>query len=58
MAENAPPAANVSHGDSSRGMPYYDKLRRDLRATLEKKRLLDQNLVCNFLVLVLVQRLI
>jgi hypothetical protein len=39
MAENAP-------SDSSRGMPFYEKLRRDLRETLQKKRILDQSIVC------------
>ncbi|KAI9682888.1 MAG: hypothetical protein M1829_006324 [Trizodia sp. TS-e1964] len=28
----------------SRGIPYYEKLRRDLRETLQKKRLLDKSL--------------
>lgn len=47
MAENAPPAGGAHAAiDASRGMPYYEKLRRDLRDTLTKKRLLDQSLVC------------
>ena len=48
MNENAPPPgtnAAAGTGDASRGMPYYEKLRRDLRETLQKKRALDQNLV-------------
>jgi chromatin modification-related protein EAF6 len=45
MAENAPPAAAASSGDSSRGMPYYEKLRRDLRETLQRKRALDASIV-------------
>jgi chromatin modification-related protein EAF6 len=45
MTENAPPGAATS-GDSSRGMPYYEKLRRDLRETLQKKRTLDASIVC------------
>jgi chromatin modification-related protein EAF6 len=45
MAENAPPANSGGQQDSSRGMPYYDKLRRDLRETLQKKRMLDQQIV-------------
>ncbi|KAH7060588.1 histone acetyltransferase subunit NuA4-domain-containing protein [Macrophomina phaseolina] len=43
MAENAPPAdaqANAS-SEATRGMPYYEKLRRDLREALAKKRVLD-----------------
>ena len=48
MSENAPPVGNAPNTsqDASRGMPYYEKLRRDLRETLQKKRLLDQNMVC------------
>ncbi|KAE9972045.1 hypothetical protein BLS_003238 [Venturia inaequalis] len=37
MTENAT-------ADSSRGMPFYEKLRRDLRETLQKKRILDQSI--------------
>ncbi|KIV99550.1 uncharacterized protein PV09_08850 [Verruconis gallopava] len=45
MAENAPPPTSTSSGDSSRGMPYYEKLRRDLRETLQKKRALDASIM-------------
>ena len=46
MTENAPPAnANNAGSDNSRGMPYYERLRRDLRESLNKKRLIDNNLV-------------
>jgi len=47
MSENAPSVAGAAtaNGDASRGTPYYEKLRRDLRETLQKKRVLDQNLV-------------
>lgn len=46
MAENAPPgSANNAASDASRGMPYYERLRRDLRESLNKKRLIDNNLV-------------
>jgi chromatin modification-related protein EAF6 len=46
MAENAPPAsASNAASDASRGMPYYERLRRDLRESLQKKRLVDNNLV-------------
>ncbi|PVH98188.1 NuA4-domain-containing protein [Periconia macrospinosa] len=46
MAENAPPAgaAGNAPSDASRGMPYYERLRRDLRDSLQKKRLLDSSL--------------
>lgn len=39
MTENLPPP------DNTRGVPYYEKLKRDLRETLQKKRLLDKNMV-------------
>ncbi|OAL55821.1 NuA4-domain-containing protein [Pyrenochaeta sp. DS3sAY3a] len=46
MAENAPPgSANNSSTDASRGQPYYEKLRRDLRESLNRKRLIDNNLL-------------
>ncbi|KAL8796730.1 MAG: hypothetical protein Q9195_001120 [Heterodermia aff. obscurata] len=38
MTENIPPA------DSTRGVPYYEKLKRDLRDTLQKKTQLDKTL--------------
>ncbi|KAM0799311.1 histone acetyltransferase subunit NuA4-domain-containing protein [Usnea florida] len=38
MAENIPPP------DNTRGVPYYEKLKRDLRDTLQKKRVLDKNM--------------
>ncbi|OCK83857.1 NuA4-domain-containing protein [Lepidopterella palustris CBS 459.81] len=46
MSENAPPAGSGPNAgaDASRGMPYYEKLRRDLRETLRLKRELDQQL--------------
>ena len=40
------------NADATRGLPYYEKLRKDLRATLEKKRLLDKNMVRGFLIYV------
>lgn len=47
MAENVPPGsatkAAATNGDRP-GLPYYEKLRRDLRDTLQKKRLLDRNM--------------
>ncbi|KAK0515601.1 hypothetical protein JMJ35_001635 [Cladonia borealis] len=42
MAENIPPST-VS-ADGTRGLPYYEKLKRDLRDTLQKKRALDKQL--------------
>lgn len=47
MAENVPPGSAtkpVASADRP-GLPYYEKLRRDLRDTLQKKRLLDRNMV-------------
>jgi len=48
MAENVPPTsaskATAVASNSDRGIPYYEKLRRDLRDTINKKRLLDRNL--------------
>jgi hypothetical protein len=47
MAENAPLAgASNAASDAARGMPYYERLRRDLRESLQKKRMIDSNLVC------------
>ncbi|KAI4651710.1 uncharacterized protein J4E79_009191 [Alternaria viburni] len=46
MAENAAPgSANNTGADSSRGMPYYERLRRDLRESLNKKRIIDNSLL-------------
>lgn len=46
MAENAPPGSSKdAAADASRGMPYYERLRRDLRESLQKKRVIDNNLV-------------
>lgn len=44
MTENAPPPPANSAADATRGIPYYEKLKRDLRETLQKKRLLDKNM--------------
>lgn len=49
MAENVPPASgsaskNATANASDRGIPYYEKLRRDLRDTINKKRVLDRNM--------------
>lgn len=64
MTENIPPAtaaggsgpngvAAVSGPEQmqNRGIPYYEKLRRELRETIQKKRLMDKSMVCtcNFL---------
>lgn len=38
---NAPADQNAN----SRGLPYYEKLRRDLRDTIGKKRLMDKSMV-------------
>ncbi|KAK3178850.1 hypothetical protein OEA41_000987 [Lepraria neglecta] len=42
MAENVPPAS--ASADATRGVPYYEKLKRDLRETLQKKRMLDKTM--------------
>ena len=44
MAENVPPGGV----DTTRGVPYYEKLKRDLRETLQRKRLIDKNMVRPF----------
>ncbi|KAF2278119.1 NuA4-domain-containing protein [Westerdykella ornata] len=43
MTENIPPSNGVNSAapDASRGLPYYEKLRRDLRESLHKKRQID-----------------
>jgi len=50
MAENIPPvgsgAAAGSGTDATRGLPYYEKLKRDLKETLARKRILDKAMVC------------
>lgn len=47
MAENVPPGSSAKAASTSdgRGIPYYEKLRRDLRDTLQKKRALDKAMV-------------
>ena len=49
MAENVPPGSATKPAATSdgRGIPYYEKLRRDLRDTLQKKRALDKAMVYN-----------
>ncbi|KAL8820132.1 MAG: hypothetical protein Q9223_001582 [Gallowayella weberi] len=42
MTENIPPSTAAD--STTRGIPYYEKLKRDLRETIQKKRLLDKNL--------------
>lgn len=45
MSENVPPASAGKTGTTSdRGLPYYEKLRRDLRDTINEKRILDRNM--------------
>ena len=52
MTENVPPGSGgktaTKDDAGSRGLPYYEKLRRDLRDTLNRKRQLDRNLVNTF----------
>ncbi|KAI5293329.1 hypothetical protein KEM55_007168 [Ascosphaera atra] len=40
----APAAAANANDQQTRGLPYYEKLRRELRETIQRKRLLDKNL--------------
>ena len=45
MAENIPPGASTADSIANQpGRPYYESLRTALRATLEKKRKLDEQL--------------
>ncbi|MCJ1402775.1 hypothetical protein MMC11_005996 [Xylographa trunciseda] len=44
MAENIAPSTQSANSDATRGVPYYEKLKRDLRETLQKKRLLDKSM--------------
>ncbi|EER44651.1 conserved hypothetical protein [Histoplasma capsulatum H143] len=41
---NGVPATSGSEQVQSRGIPYYEKLRRELRETIQKKRLMDKNM--------------
>lgn len=44
---NANTSTTTTDSDSgNRGLPYYEKLRRDLRDALQKKRLMDKSMVC------------
>lgn len=60
MTENVPPTASTpasagaavtagpggaDQNATNRGLPYYEKLRRELRDTLQKKRLMDKSMV-------------
>ena len=49
MTENIPPASftgsGASNDDSTRGLPYYESLKKDLRANLKKKMEMEDNLV-------------
>lgn len=42
-------STGANANDSNRGLPYYEKLRRDLRDTLQRKRLMDKSMVPPFL---------
>lgn len=39
------PSNTADQNGTNRGLPYYEKLRRDLRDTLQKKRLMDKSMV-------------
>ncbi|RMJ22980.1 Histone acetyltransferase subunit NuA4 [Aspergillus sp. HF37] len=41
---NNNPNPQSTAANSSRGLPYYEKLRRDLRDTLQRKRLMDKSM--------------
>ncbi|KAL8755254.1 MAG: hypothetical protein Q9199_003771 [Rusavskia elegans] len=43
MTETALPSSSTAD-NTTRGIPYYEKLKRDLRETLQKKRALDKNM--------------
>ncbi len=45
MAELGVIGVNSVSADATRGLPYYEKLKRDLRETIKKKHLLDKNMV-------------
>lgn len=42
-------AQGASNDDATRGKPYYEKLRKDLKQSIVKKRELDNKLVREFL---------
>lgn len=42
----APSTGATPANNENRGLPYYEKLRRELRDTLQKKRLMDKSMVC------------
>jgi chromatin modification-related protein EAF6 len=44
MTENIAPGSAAKPPADRPGLPYYEKLRRDLRDTLQKKRILDRNM--------------
>ncbi|EAW21724.1 chromatin modification-related protein EAF6/MEAF6 [Aspergillus fischeri NRRL 181] len=41
---NTNSSTTTTDPDSNRGLPYYEKLRRDLRDALQKKRLMDKSM--------------
>ncbi|CAI7592267.1 unnamed protein product [Penicillium pancosmium] len=43
-ATTGAPNAPTDQNTNSRGLPYYEKLRRDLRDTISKKRLMDKSM--------------
>lgn len=42
--------APSSDQGQTRGLPYYEKLRRELRETIQKKRMMDKNMVSGDLI--------
>ena len=45
MADQPPPSAGGAPNSAAPGIPHYEKLRRELRDTIQKKRNVDQHLV-------------
>ena len=39
-------AATGTNPNTNRGLPYYEKLRRELRDTIQRKRVMDKTMVC------------
>lgn len=55
MAENTNQATAIgTEDDPTRGLPYHEKLTQDLKILLQKKRVLDRNIVSIWIVYVFV----
>ena len=42
---------STQNTNPNRGIPYYEKLRRELKDTLQRKRLMDKSMVRDYLLL-------